>query len=305
MHIPVMLNETVEVLRPNEGGKYLDVTLGGAGHAEAILEASGPEGRLLGTDADAAAVERCAARLARFGERVLVRQAWIDEAPALARALGFDAADGVVADLGLSSFQLDDADRGFAFMKEGPLDMRFDRTRGGMTVAEWLEQADIEMLTHVLREFGDVERARAVAEAIWAARPVRTTATLRDAVAGVAKLRPGKHIHPATQVFQALRIAANDELDRLERALPALIGVLAPGGRLAVITFHSLEDRIVKTAFKDAGVAVEAVPGFGLNQAERPAQVRALTKKPLRPGEAELRANPRARSAKLRAVEKL
>lgn len=304
MHIPVMLTETMEVLCPKAGGRYLDVTLGGAGHAEAILEASAPDGRLLGTDADAAAVERCADRLERFGERARARQAWIDEAPAVARALGFAPVDGVVADLGLSSFQLGDAERGFAFMKEGPLDMRFDRSRG-MTVAEWLEQADVEMLTRVLRTYGDVERARAVAEAIWAARPVRTTTELRDAVTDAAKLRPGKHIHPATQVFQALRIATNGELDRLERALPSLIGVLAPGGRLAVITFHSLEDRIVKTAFKVAGSAVEVAPGFGMNQAERPAWVRVLTKKPMLPGAAEVQSNPRARSAKLRAVERL
>jgi 16S rRNA (cytosine1402-N4)-methyltransferase len=305
-HISVLLDEVVSALRPRAGGRYLDATVGGGGHTEALLQASRPDGQVLGTDADLAAIARSAERLCEFGERVVLRQAWLDEAPALARSLGFAPLDGALADLGLSSNQLADAQRGFAFMREGPLDMRFDVTRG-VSAADLINSADVAMLVQILRDYGEVQHAPRVAEAIWAARPVRTTSDLRDAVAEAARNRaPGRSpIHPATQVFQAFRIAVNDELRRLSDALPRLIDALAPGGRLAVITFHSLEDRIVKLAFRAAAFEAEPQPGFGDAAAGQAAQVRLVTKKPIEPSEAEVAANPRSRSARLRVVEKI
>jgi 16S rRNA (cytosine1402-N4)-methyltransferase len=302
MHTPVLYDEVMSALRPHPGGRYLDATAGGGGHTEGLLVASEPDGRVLATDADAAAVTRVADRLSRFGARVTVRQAWLDDAPALARELGFVPLDGALLDLGLSSNQLDDPQRGFSFMRDGPLDMRFDPSRG-QSAMELINQSDVESLVRVLREYGEVERARQVAEAIWAARPVRTTGQLVEAVGTVVRSRG--RIHPATQVFQALRIAVNDELRRLSEALPAFIELLAPGGRLAVITFHSLEDRIVKRAFRDAAQEWDEQPGFGVTMPEGARErARLVYKKPVEPSEAEVRANPRARSAKLRVVEK-
>lgn len=303
-HLPVLFREVMDALRPRPGGRYLDATAGGGGHAEGLLEQSGPDGRVLATDADADAVARVRARLAPFGARATVARAWLDEAPALAAVTGHTPLDGALADLGLSSFQIDEAERGFAFMKEGPLDMRFDQDHG-KPVATLLDEADAEQLAGWLRDFGEVVNARRVAEAILRARPIRTTTELRDVVAGIARADRAQRIHPATLVFQALRIAVNGELARLERALPALIDALAPGARLAVITFHSLEDRIVKQAFREAATAVETAPGFGEGRDDRSARVRLVTRKPVLPGELERRANPRARSARLRVVEKI
>lgn len=304
MHKPVLLSEVMQALQPKDGGRYLDVTLGGGGHAAAVLQASAPSGRLMGTDADGEAIRRCEQRLAVFAPRVQMAQAWMDDAVIEARQNGFLALDGILADLGLSSFQLDEAGRGFAFKTDGPLDMRFDNQRG-VSVAEWIDHADLEMMTHVLREYGEVDNARRVADAILSARPLRSTGDLKRAVERVARQRPGKRIHPATLVFQALRIAANDELNRLSRALPQFVDALAVGGRLAVITFHSLEDRIVKDFFRDEATETLPVPGFGLNQPEKQARLKLITKKPVEPGEAEIADNPRARSAKLRVAEKL
>jgi 16S rRNA (cytosine1402-N4)-methyltransferase len=302
MHVPVLFDEVIAALQPKSGGRYLDCTLGGGGHAEGLLNACAPDGRILATDADAEAIERVAARIS--DSRLTLRQSWLDETPALAIELGFVPLDGVLMDLGLSSFQLDEAGRGFSFMREGPLDMRFDQTRG-VPAAELIERADVHELTVILRDYGDVPNAGRVAEAIWQARPVATTAQLRDVVAGVVKQRsPRMRIHPATQVFQALRIAVNDEVRRLRDALPALIGLLRPGGRIAAITFHSLEDRIVKDAFRRESRDMVAQPGFG-EQEERRARVRLVNKELIGPAEAEVAANPRARSARLRVAERV
>lgn len=287
-------------LQPRSGGRYLDCTLGGGGHTEGLLQASAPDGRVLATDADPAAIARLQGRWP--ASRLILRQCWLDEAAGVAHALGFAPLDGVLMDLGLSSFQLDEAARGFAFMREGPLDMRFDPTRGE-SAAVLIDRLDVEEMTALLRRYGDVQNARRVAEVIWRARPITTTVQLRDAVANVAKTRSSR-IHPATQVFQALRIAVNDEMGRLERALSALIGLLRPGGRMAVISFHSLEDRIVKDAFRRESRAVMAQPGFG-EQEERQARVGLVNKGPITPAEAEVAANPRSRSAKLRVVERI
>jgi 16S rRNA (cytosine1402-N4)-methyltransferase len=302
MHIPVMFDEVMLALNPRPGGKYLDATVGGGGHSEGLLERSTPGGHVLGTDADPSAIRRAGERLNRFGERVILHQAWLDEAPALAGTLGLLPLEGVLVDLGLSSNQLDDPQRGFSFMRDGPLDMRFDPSRG-LSAAELINRSDVASLTQLLNDYGEVEHARRVADAIWSARPIHSTAQLRDIVAGVARSRG--HIHPATLVFQALRIAVNDELRRLWDTLPNLIDCLAPGGRLAVITFHSLEDRIVKQAFRAASATTVDQPGFGSNGQTRVARVRLVNKKPIVPSEAEVATNVRARSAKLRIVEKL
>lgn len=297
-----MIDEVLTVLRPRPGGSYLDGTVGGGGHSEGLLDHSSPDGRLLCTDADPDALERASKRLIRFNGRVIVRQAWLDEVPAVAHTLGYTPLDGALVDLGLSSDQLDNASRGFSFMHDGPLDMRFDPTRG-YTAAQLINQSDVAYLTHILREYGEVLRAGKVAEAIWSARPISTTFQLRDAVAGIARSRG--RIHPATQVFQALRIAANDELRRLSDALPQLVDCLAPGGRLAVITFHSLEDRIVKQAFRRFATRSDMQPEAEIYTALSNVTVRLITHKPIMPSEAEVAANARARSAKLRVVEKL
>jgi 16S rRNA (cytosine1402-N4)-methyltransferase len=301
MHIPVLLNESIEALAPAAGKRYLDGTAGGGGHTAALL-AQGA--MVIATDADQDAVVRVRAKLSSAVDegRLRVEQAWLDQSADTARDAGLLPLDGVLADLGLSSFQLDTAERGFAFMREGPLDMRFDRSRG-LSASEWLEQSDVWDIARALRDFGDVPNPRRVAEAIWAARPIKTTAQLRDLVDGLVKTRSGK-IHPATMVFQALRIVVNNELRRLSDALPMFVDVLRPGGRVAIISFHSLEDRIVKNVFRDMARTVEAEPGFG-EQAQRDARVRVLTKDPLTPGAEEIGANPRARSAKLRVAEKL
>jgi 16S rRNA (cytosine1402-N4)-methyltransferase len=304
-HSPVLFDEVLDALRPRAGGRYLDVTAGGGGHAAALLERCGPNGQLLATDADPHAVARVTERLRPFGGRASVARGWIDEAAAMADAAGMTPLDGILADLGLSSFQLAEAERGFAFMREGPLDMRFSAGTGSEpSAAHLLNEADLDVLAGWLRAYGEIENPRRVAEAILGARPITTTTQLRDVVAGVARAGRRQRIHPATLVFQALRIAVNDELGRLQRALPDLIGALGPGGRLAVITFHSLEDRIVKVAFREAATERTAIPGFGANQIEHAAAVTILTHKPIEPSAAEIEANPRARSAHLRVVEK-
>jgi 16S rRNA (cytosine1402-N4)-methyltransferase len=301
MHIPVLLSETVEALAPAAGKRFLDGTAGGGGHTAALLARGA---MVIATDADLDAVARVRAQLnsAVVEGKLRVEQAWLDQSVNAAQDASLLPLDGVLADLGLSSFQLDTAERGFAFMREGPLDMRFDRSRG-LSASEWLEQSDVWDIARALRDFGDVPNPRRVAEAIWAARPIKTTAQLRDLVDGLVKTRSGK-IHPATMVFQALRIVVNDELRRLSDALPGFVDALRPGGRVAIIAFHSLEDRIVKNVFRDLARTIEAEPGFG-EQVERAARVRVLTKDPITPGELEIAANPRARSAKLRVAEKL
>jgi 16S rRNA (cytosine1402-N4)-methyltransferase len=302
MHVPVMLEEVVEALQPQAGMRFLDATAGGGGHTEALLKSGA---QVLSTDADVEAVARVRSKLNQFVDTgaLRVEQAWLDEAADIARAAGMTPLHGVLADLGLSSFQLDAAERGFAFMREGPLDMRFDQTRG-VPVSEWIERSDVWDLTRALRDYGEVPNPRRIAEAIWAARPVTTTAQLREIVGQAVTVRSGK-IHPATLVFQALRIVVNDELRRLSAALPKLIDALAPGGRIAVIAFHSLEDRLVKNAFRDLARTATPEPGFGGEQERKVAQVRVVTKDPLTPSAAEIKLNPRARSAKLRVAERV
>jgi 16S rRNA (cytosine1402-N4)-methyltransferase len=286
-HVPVLLAETLELVAVKPGGLYVDGTVGLGGHAAAVLRAAAPDGRLLGLDRDGETLERARARLAEFGARVRLEQGDYREIP---ERLGGERADGILLDLGISSAQLDEAERGFSFQAEGPLDMRMDR-RTGPTAADLVNRMRERDLADLLYEYGEEPASRRIARAIVFARerqPITTTTELADIVRRAAprSRRPG--LHPATRTFQALRIRVNRELEGLGEAFEGAARCLRPGGRLAVIAFHSLEDRAVKEAFRSL-----AAHGF-----------RLLTKKPVRPAEAEVRANPRARSARLRALRR-
>jgi 16S rRNA (cytosine1402-N4)-methyltransferase len=285
-HEPVLLAETLELLAVRPGGLYVDGTLGLAGHAGAILDAA-PATRLVGFDKDGETLERARAELARFGDRVRLVHADFREAPSLLRG---EPVDGILLDLGVSSVQLDRPERGFSFLADGPLDMRMDRSQGE-TARDVVNAMDERELADVIYTFGEERLSRRIARAIAAARqrgPIETTGALAAIVRRAAGQKGRWRIDPATRTFQALRIHVNRELDRLADTLRALAALLAPGGRMAVIAFHSLEDREVKHTFRAL-----AAEGYAL-----------LTKKPVRPGEDEERRNPRARSARLRAVRR-
>ncbi len=281
-HRPVLLEESLELLAVKPGGRYVDGTLGLGGHAAEILRRSAPDGRLLGTDRDGETLSRARENLAEFGERVRSVQADFRQVPEL---LGEERVDGILLDLGISSAQLDDAERGLSFQAEGPLDMRLDRSEG-LTAGEVVNRMRERELADLIYRYGEEHASRRIARAIVAARPLRTTRELAEVVRRAAprSRRPG--LHPATRTFQALRIHVNRELEGLGDALMALARSLRPGGRMAVIAFHSLEDREAKQAFRALGR-----DGF-----------RILTKKPVRPGPAEVDRNPRARSARLRGI---
>ena len=305
MHLSVLLQETVEALAVVPGGSYIDGTLGGAGHAYEILKRAGSAGRLLGVDRDLAALERSAARLAVLsGEKVLVHGAH-GELRHLAEANGFAAVDGVLLDLGVSSDQLDTPGRGFSFRLDGPLDMRMDPTRGE-SAADLLARLDVQSLADVLRRFGEEPQAWRVAQAIvrvQAQAPITTTGRLAEVVSDALGGRKGPR-HPATRVFQALRMVVNQELEELEQALEEGLQLLKPSGRMAVITFESLTDRLVKQRFAaHAGKWVSLQQGGECWEGERPA-VTKVTRHPLVAGTEENEANPRARSAKLRVVQR-
>ena len=289
-HVPVLQAEVIGLLLPRPAGRYLDATVGLGGHAEAILRASGPTGTVLGIDRDAEALARSRERLAAFGARLTLRQGRYE---ALTELLGSaEPFDGILFDLGASSVQLDTADRGFSFAHAGPLDMRMDRS-GGATAAELVERLSERELADLIFEWGEERWSRRIARTIVTARRERSIATTTDLAAIVARSIPRRlwprHIHPATRTFQALRIAVNQELVGLERALEDAVRLLAPGGRVVVISFHSLEDRIVKRTWR---------------RLAEDGMARVLTKRPVVPGEAEQSANPRSRSAKLRAAER-
>ncbi len=305
MHLSVMLQETVESLAVVPGGSYIDGTLGGAGHACEIMRQAGAEGRLLGIDRDVAALERSAARLAGVpGRKTLVHGAH-GEIRRLAEENGFAAVDGILLDLGVSSDQLDTPERGFSFRFDGPLDMRMDATRGE-SAADLLARVDAVSLADVLKRYGEEPQARRVAQAIVRAQekaPITTTGRLAEVVSQALGGRSGPR-HPATRVFQALRMAVNREMDDLEQALEDGLALLKPGGRMAVITFESLTDRVVKQRFAShAGRWVSLQQGGERWEGELPA-VEKVTRRPLEAGPEETEANPRARSAKLRVVQR-
>lgn len=331
-HIPVLLPQTIELLQPRAGGRYIDCTLGAGGHAERLLELSGPNGTLLGIDADPAALLAASQRLARFGDRAVLTESYFDRVGAIAAETGFDNADGVLFDLGVSSPQLDTAERGFSFQQDAPLDMRFG-PGAEESAADIVKTRSIAELQYIFQEYGEEHHARRVARRIVESRdqgPIETTRHLADIVGRAKPFVPGERIHPATRVFQALRIAVNDELGRLQRALPqalaALHGALEhshpgypsadargthgdveklSGGRLVIISFHSLEDRIVKQFMRDEARGCVCPPELPVCTCNHQPALRILTRKPLEATDDERSENPRARSAKLRAAERL
>ena len=309
-HLPVLAEEVMSMLAPAPGSLQIDATLGGGGHTERILEATNPDGRLLGLDADAAAIARVASRLEpRFGTRVVLRRANFRELATVAPEAGFAAVDGCLFDLGLSSFQLADTDRGFGFRAGGPLDMRFDVSRG-VPAAELLATLDATELTALFRRYGEEPRAPRIARAIVEARataPIRTAEELAALVERVLPRNPRqpRRTHPATRVFQALRIAVNEELDALEAGLAAAMDLLRPGGRLVVLSYHSLEDRIVKRFFAAERRGCICPPEVPLCVCGHSPRLRLVTSPSLTPSDEEIAANPRSRSARLRAAERL
>ncbi len=303
-HVPVLLEAALDALQPAPGGCYIDLTVGAAGHARGILERSSPTGRLLALDADAEAVQYARSALRDFGERAIVRHGSFDALGELAAEAGFAAVAGILADLGLSSRQLDRPERGFSFQTPGPLDMRLDRATQETTAADLVNGLSEQELATIIYRYGEEHRSRAVARAIVRERPLRTTTELAEVVARAVG-RPRGRIHPATRVFMALRIAVNDELGALERMLPQAVTLLAPGGRLAVISFHSLEDRIVKDYFRQEAKGCICPPEAPVCTCGRQPRLRLLTRRPVEPSAEECARNPRSRSAKLRAAEKL
>src|SRR5262245_6326296 len=301
-HVPVMLGGVVEWLRPRPGACLVDATVGLGGHAHALLAAA-PDTVLVGIDRDPAALARAATRLAPYGDRVLLRQARFSELATVLAAQHRDGADAILLDLGVSSLQFDEAARGFSFRFDAPLDMRMDPAAeldARAVVDTWDEAA----LARTIADYGEEPRARAVARAIGRARPLATTGELARVVAGV--LGAGRHgIHPATRTFQAIRMAVNDELGELERFLADGWRLLRPGGRMAVLAYHSLEDRLVKTAMRRWAASCLCPPGIPLCSCGWSAKARILTPRPVRPAEVEVARNPRARSARLRVVERL
>lgn len=283
-HIPVLLQPVIEFLAPHPEGRYIDGTVGAGGHAAAILDASAPLGRVLGIDADPQALALAADNLAPYGDRLVLEHSNYSHMKAVAERQGFVPAEGIVLDLGLSSMQLNDPARGFSFQSEGALDMRFNPD-DAVTAADLVNTLSEKDLADLIFQYGEDHASRRIARAIVAARPVSTAVQL----AGVIERAIGRHgrMHPATRTFQALRIEVNRELEMLEEVLPQIGEVLAPGGRVVIITFHSLEDRIVKNFFRDCQ------------------DLQVLTKHPVRPARDEQLSNPRSRSSKLRAAERV
>jgi 16S rRNA (cytosine1402-N4)-methyltransferase len=308
-HTTVLADEAVRLLAPRPGGVYCDATLGGGGHAARVLEASAPDGRLIGIDRDPDAIEAARARLSSFGDRVTLVHGRFGDARAILDGLGALPVDGFIVDLGISSHQVDTAERGFSLMREGPIDMRMDPSRGERA-DELLRRVTVDELAAILRDYGEEPFARPIARAIKAAAGEAKLRTTLDLAAVVAAALPARERHqrktdPATRTFQALRIAVNEELVDVERFLEAFPSCLrAPGGRVVVIAFHSLEDHLVKNRLRDLsrhpGLPVDVAEAMGV-RAEPVLDL--LTRKPIVPGDEEVDANPRARSAKLRAAE--
>jgi 16S rRNA (cytosine1402-N4)-methyltransferase len=310
VHTPVLLNETLDLLDVREGGVYIDCTTGLGGHSFAIAERMGETGRLLCLDQDREALEFARARLAPFGRRVRFVHANFRELAHVAAREGFQEADGILMDLGISSFQIGEARRGFAFALEGPLDMRMDPDSGGITAAEIVNTWDETSLADLFYQLGEERQSRRIARSIVYNRPLQTTWDLaRSVEQALGGTRRQTHIHPATKVFQALRLYVNGELDTLSVALPLAQSLLGSGnshgGRLAVISFHSLEDRIVKQYFRRESTQCICPPGMPECRCGHVATLRELTRKAIRPSEAEVAGNPRSRSAVLRAVERI
>ena len=302
LHRPVLYQEIIHALQPKSPGRYIDGTVGAGGHARGILEACAPDGSLLGFDFDSQALALARETLAPYGKRVILAQASYLSLLETMQQLGWDTVDGIVLDLGVSSMQLDTPERGFSFQTEAPLDMRFNR-EVGLSAAQLINTTPEGDLADLLFEYGEEPRAKRIAKMIVQERPVMTTLQLARIV---KKVYPGySRIHPATRTFQAIRIWVNDELSVLKQALPRIVQALRPGGRLAIISFHSLEDRIVKEFLRQESKDWINPPYEKIYEVERSATLREITRRPITPGVDEIQSNPRARSAKLRVAEKL
>ncbi len=303
MHKPVLLSEVMEWLGVVEGGTYIDGTIGGGGHARAIMEVAGFEGRLLGIDRDGETLARAAEQLQVWGSGCVLEPGDFADMTSIAQRNGIERVDGILLDLGMSSNQVDAPDRGFSFLHDGPLDMRMDRSQA-LTAARLVNESSQEELANILWTLGEESASRRIARLIARERPIETTGRLADLV---ARAKGGRHgrVHPATKTFQALRMAVNHELESLEQGLEAGLQLLKPGGRMAVISFHSLEDRAVKQGFARHVGKWESLPAGGRRWVGEQPAARWLTRKPVTASAEEIKDNPRARSAKLRAVERL
>ena len=301
-HVSVLYKEIIHALQPKSGGRYVDGTLGAGGHARGIMEASAPDGQLLGLDVDPQALAIARRILAPYEHRIHLAQASYTSLSDQLVRLGWDAVDGIVLDLGASSMQFDTPERGFSFMQDAPLDMRFG-PHVVQSAAEIVNSYSERELADLIYEFGEERESRKIARAIVKARPVHTTRELVAAIESVSPRR-GHRVHPATRTFQALRIAVNEELDSLKEVLPQAVTGLRSGGKLAVISFHSLEDRIVKEFFREQSKDLVNPPYERIYEVERKATLKEVNRKPILPSDEEIKNNPRARSAKLRIVEK-
>jgi 16S rRNA (cytosine1402-N4)-methyltransferase len=302
-HQPVLYKEIIHALQPRTGGRYVDGTLGAGGHARGILEASAPDGQLLGLDVDPQALAIARKTLAPYEHRIHLAQTSYTTLAAQLKSLGWDSVDGIVLDLGASSMQFDTAERGFSFMQDAPLDMRFG-PHALQTAADIVNSYSERELADLIYEYGEERDSRKIARAIVDKRPLHTTRELVAVIEAVSPRR-GDRVHPATRTFQALRIAVNDELASVKAVLPQAVAGLRSGGRLAVISFHSLEDRIVKEFFRSQSKDLVNPPYERIYEEERNAIIKEVNRKPILPSEEETENNPRARSAKLRIAEKL
>lgn len=304
-HVPVLYHEVLDFLQPRSGGRYIDGTLGAGGHSAGILAASAPDGQVLAFDRDREAIRFARERLDHFGSRLHTVHASYGVMAELAPEFGFESVDGVLLDLGLSSRQLEDPERGFSFLLDGPLDMRFDTTQG-VTAATLVNRLPEKELADLFWRYGEEQNSRRYARAVVGSRPLQMTRDLAALIENVApRAARRRRIHPATQVFQALRIAVNDELGELESGLPAAIELLRSGGRVAVISFHSLEDRYVKNLFRDLARDCVCPPRQPVCTCDTVPLMRVVTRKAIKAGEGEVSENPRSRSARLRVAEKL
>ncbi|MGE5633007.1 MAG: 16S rRNA (cytosine(1402)-N(4))-methyltransferase RsmH [Caulobacteraceae bacterium] len=307
-HIPVLLNETMEYLSPKPGGIYVDGTLGGAGHSEEILKRITPEGKLIGIDQDENALRAAKERLKHFEGNVIIVHDNFRNIRSIVQTNGFEKVDGILLDIGVSSHQLDEEERGFSYMNDGPLDMRMDRS-AKYDASDLVNGASEQELSRIIKEYGEEKWAARIAKFIVEERKkdridstLKLVEIIKKAIPAAARREGG---HPAKRTFQALRIAVNDELNVLESAVKDAIDILKPGGRIAVITFHSLEDRIVKTLFNDMEKPCTCPPQFPVCVCGKEPIIRVITRKPVTAGEEELNFNTRSKSAKLRAAERV
>ena len=301
-HFPVLYHEIIHALCPHDQGLYVDGTVGAGGHARGILEASSPNGRLIGLDLDPLALSLAREVLSPFGDRVILLKASYTTLETQLVNLGWSSINGIMLDFGVSSMQLDSPDRGFSFRSDAPLDMRFDPD--GHVMAEDLVNGLSERdLANLIYNYGEERKSRQIARAITDSRPLHTTRELAEVITGIIKSEKGR-IHPATRTFQALRIAVNDELKAIEEVLPQAVNSLTPGGRLAVISFHSLEDRIVKKYFRKESQDCICPPRQPVCTCSHKARIREISRRPIRPEDSEINKNPRARSARMRVAEK-